>query len=60
MESILITGWMVLFGPIILFFVVRRRTFRKMLCEILEKDGSIRSRLVKVEGDWIFLEEEKH
>ncbi len=60
MEGIILTAWMMVLGPVILFFVVRRRTFQKMLCELLDSDGSIRSKLVRVQGDWIFVDGERY
>lgn len=45
--------WILLGGPVLLFFYNRHRTVGKILCYILEEDRSVRSRLIKVEGDFL-------
>ncbi len=53
MAQTLILLWMVLAGPMVLFFIYRVRVAGRMLCIVLEEDRSVRNRLVKVEGEWL-------
>ncbi len=60
MEQTLVILWVMLLGPILLFFVNRMRVAGKILCVILDEDRSVRTRLVKVEGDYLNVGENRY
>ncbi len=60
MVQTLILLWMVLAGPLILFFIYRVKVAGKILCVILEEDRSVKNRLVKVEGNYISIGDSKY
>ena len=60
MEGILFTLWIMLLGPVILFFFLRRRTAGKMLCSVLEMDRSIKDKLLIVKGNFVEIDGDKY
>ncbi len=60
MAQTLILLWMVLAGPLVLFFIYRVKVAGKILCVILEEDKSVKNRLVKVEGNYISIGDNKY
>ena len=57
MAQTLILLWMVLAGPLVLFFIYRVRVAGRILCVILEQDRSVKTRLIKVEGDFLDIDD---
>ena len=60
MESLLFTLWIMVLAPVVTFFFLRRRLAGRMLCTMLEKDRSVRNILVKVAGDFVFIEGDRY
>lgn len=60
MEAILFTLWIMLLGPVAMFFFLRKRLAGKMLCLMLEKDRSAKNILVRVEGDFVNIDGDKY
>ena len=60
MEQILVILWVMLAGPLILFFISRTRVAGRILCIVLEEDRSVKTRLVKVEGDYLNIGENRY
>ena len=60
MEGLLFTLWIMLLGPVVMFFFLRRRLAGKMLCLMLEKDRSAKNILVRVDGDFVSIDGDKY
>ena len=60
MIQTLIILWMMLIGPMALFFIYRVRVAGRILCIILEEDKSVRNRLVKVEGNYLTIGDSRY
>ncbi len=58
--DILVMVLTIVFFPICMILVMRHKTVGKMVCFFLEKDKSIRAKLLTVEGDWVRLGKETY
>jgi len=47
-------------APVAAFFWMRSRTTGRMLCWVMEDDRSAKQRLVKVQGDFVNMDDEKY